>query len=238
MDFKIARKLDYDLSRVIHVGAHKFEESNEYDEYGTVEVFWIDPLPQVTPENLPKNQKFLAIAIDNVSTKSTRNFKIYDATGFSSFFELDRQGSLLRGTPSDIRTVTVEVESLRNLITENNLLKFSTLVVDTQGSELEILKSADLEQFSEVIVETSRIPLYQNESRHSEINKLMSESGFFHNFNSSDFIYAHGDQYYSRNTFKPLRLQFVKRLQQTFRFVRSFFSRVRTAIMIRVKDSF
>lgn len=230
MDFKISRKLDFKLEKVIHVGAHKFEEAPEYVNYGSNQIFWIDPFPQIDPMMLPENQEFLRIAIDDVQNKSSRDFRIYEATGFSSFYELDSPGSLLRGTPTEVETVRVEVDSLRNIQQEFNLSEFETLVIDTQGSEFEILNSANLDGIREIVVETSRIPLYTSETKHSRIHHLLRSQGFHHNFNASDYIYGHGDQYYSRKPKTRYISEYTCRTIQTVRFISSCLARTQVGV--------
>lgn len=61
-----------------------------------------------------------------------------------------------------------------------------------------MLRSFDLEKISEIIVETSRTNLYKESKPHKEIRKLLLDAGFYHNFNGSDFLLGHGDQYFSR----------------------------------------
>ena len=230
MDFKISRKLGYKLEKVIHVGAHKFEETPEYVDYGSNQILWIDPFPQIDPMMLPENQEFLRIAIDDVQSKSFRDFRIYEATGFSSFYELDSPGSLLRGTPTEVQTVRVEVNSLRNIQQEFNLSEFETLVVDTQGSEFEILNSANLDSIHEIVVETSRVPLYTSETKHSKIHQLLRSQGFHHNFNASDYFYGHGDQYYSRKPKTKYLSEYTCRTRQTVRFISSFLARTQVGM--------
>jgi FkbM family methyltransferase len=238
MDFNFSRKLKFDLNRVIHIGAHKFEEASHYEDYGTKNVFWVDPFPQIDPISLPANQEFLCIAIDDVNAKTFRDFRIYEATGFSSFFELDSPGSIIRGTPNNSRTVRVEVNSLRNVQSEYDLDGFETIVIDTQGSEFEILKSANLGKVQEVVVETSRIPLYSSETTHSEIHQFLQSEGFHHNLNNSDYIYGHGDQYYSRTSRRHHLLEICCRLRETIQFICSFLARVKIGVGRRVTTFF
>lgn len=233
MNFLIARKLGFKLDKVIHVGAHKFEESSEYEMYGSKKVFWIDPFPQRNPEILPSNQEFLKTAIDNVASETTRDFQIYEATGFSSFYELDSPGSIIRGTPSIKQTVEVKIDSLRNIQNKYELSNFRTLIIDTQGSEFDILKSTNLENIDEIIVETSRVALYKNESSHEDVDKFLTENGFIHNFNDSDFLYGHGDQYYSRDTYKMPILELRRRSVQTFNFYKSILKRILIGVIRR-----
>lgn len=234
MNFHLARKLSFNLTDVIHVGAHKFEESHEYNLYGTTQVIWIDPLPQADPETLPKNQQFIQIAIDNVKVPSQRDFKIFSATGFSSFYNLVQPKSILRGTPPQETTITVPTDSLANVVSNHNLKMFKSLVIDTQGSEFDILESAILEQFEEIIVETSRQQLYENEKSHKAINKLLIDSGFELMLNDSDYIFGHGDQYFSRSGRRNRLYEFVQRACRTFDFILSLASRIRTAVLLRL----
>lgn len=234
MNFQLAKKLAFKLEYVIHVGAHKFEESSDYNAYGTKQVVWIDPLPQIDPKTLPNNQKFIRIAVDNVSTPSQRDFKVFSATGFSSFYDLIQQESLLRGTPPREKVIKVTTDSLTNIIALNNLSNFNSLVIDTQGSEFEILLSVNLDQFDEIIVETSRKQLYENEKAHDAVNQLLIEAGFHHNMNDSDFFFGHGDQYYSKSISIKFRFQSLVRTIRTLQFIRSLYSRLGTGIRIRI----
>jgi hypothetical protein len=236
LNFELARNLSFRLTEVIHIGAHKFEESDEYVLFGTKEVFWIDPVPQSDPKSLPAGQKFLQIAVANVRKPSLREFRIFTATGFSSFYNLIQPKSLLRGTPPCEKVINVKTNSLSNVIAENHLNEYRSLVIDTQGSEFEILLSVNLEYFNEIIVETSRRQLYENEKSHTAVNELLLSAGFHHNMNDSDFFFGHGDQYYSRLRLR-YRFQFLKRTANTCNFVTSLIFRMLVAVNLRIRKN-
>lgn len=234
MNFRIAKAMKMDMGFVIHVGAHKFEEAGEYLDFGTKSVFWIDPIVQVNPESLPAGQIFLQTAVGDVAEKGSREFRIFSATGFSSFLQLEKPGSIWRGTPKLLETLNVDIDSLRNVQEKYHLQNFGTLVIDTQGSEFEILKSADLSVIDDLIIETSRVPLYSGETTHKDINKFLVMNGFHHNFNDSDLIFGHGDQYYSRTRQRQSALQFYRRLLLTLFVFQSFFNRIKVGMSMKL----
>ena len=233
MDFDLCKKMDFQLAYVIHIGAHKFEELNDYQSILTKEVIWVDPLETFLPDSLPPGHSFLKYFVTSDDATHSE-FNTYEATGFSSAKLILSPGNILFGTPerySQSSVPNISGYSIQRLLGTHSPV---TVCIDVQGSEWEVLNSLDLSKVSETIVETSRKPLYVNSKPHKEIVKLMKSAGFSHNFNTSDFFIGHGDQYFSRQAGKYQISQWVYRSRQSFYFVLSITSRLFTAAKIRL----
>jgi hypothetical protein len=100
-----------------------------------------------------------------------------------------------------------------------------------------VLRSFDLEKISEIIVETSRTNLYKESKPHKEIRNLLLDAGFYHNFNGSDFLLGHGDQYFSRVNKKYQLFQALYRVKGSINRLHSTRNRILEAIRIRIKKS-
>ena len=235
MDFKVSSKIGFELETVIHIGAHKFEELEDYVRIGTKDVLWVDPINTFLPGALPQGHQFEQFFVtENHQSHSTLN--IYEATGFSSSKQLINPGSIVLGTPSEFVKSEVPNISGRELVKLLGTRKTEgiSLCIDVQGSEFEVLKSFDLGAISEIIVETSKSPLYSDSKSTRQIIELLDKHGFFHNFNGSDFFIGHGDQYFSRIDTSQKFFELTYRLRQSARFVFSIFSRAAVALKLRM----
>jgi hypothetical protein len=238
MDFSIIKKLGFKLENVIHVGAHKFEELNFYQTIQSQRVLWVDPLDIYLPNSLPMGHSFLKrfVTSDEASHSA---FITYENTGLSSSKIISHPRNLLFGTVGDYS------QSMVPNISGRNLQEISTagcpplqvsICVDVQGSEWEVLKSFDLEKISEIIVETSRTNLYKKSKPYKDIINLLLDAGFYHNFNGSDFLLGHGDQYLSRLNKKYPFFQFFYRAKGSIIRLLSTKHRILLAIRNRITN--
>lgn len=126
-------------------------------------------------------------------------------------------------------------------ITQSSLgteLPITTLSISPQGSELEVLQSADLSLIDQIMVQTSANAFYEGAvDSKMQIETLLYRNGFSLNLDLSDALFKHGYQYFSKKneryyfvasfTFKSLTL---------FHSLTSLVKRVRVSMLKRVKS--
>jgi FkbM family methyltransferase len=115
------------------------------------------------------------------------NFHIYDIAGHrgcSSSYEFNdeyvRAFARACGPPCLERTVVLEAVGLDDVMIREGLGPPDILKLDTQGSELEILRTAGqaLQGTSLVEVETEFFPMYRGQPLFADVGTLLRSSGF------------------------------------------------------------
>ena len=191
------RLLGYIPGSVLHVGAHKFEEMEDYLSLGFSDVIWFDPIEQFKPPRLPVGHSFERVAITN-SGASSVSFKIYPgATGFSSIHEA-KEKKLLHSSLGSFEEVQVPAAPLSNYQNKSTGKKVF-LNVAAQGSEFSIISSSELSQIDYIIVLTSKHSIYKGvPDSYQLIKKYLIDYGFHLNLDLADLFFGHGFQYYSK----------------------------------------
>lgn len=185
---RIGRKPDFfhsDVKGIIHIGANEGQERAEYDRHGLA-VVWIEPIPEVfakLEENLkafPKQQALNEL-VTEVDGKEYQ-FNVASNNGASSSI-LEMGGHTeLYPKISYTRTLTLKGITLPALIEREGWQPgtYDALVLDTQGSELSILRSAGpaLKQFRYVATEVADFRAYQGCCTLQEVDDFMTSQGF------------------------------------------------------------
>lgn len=170
---------------VIHVGANTGQERAKYDQLG-VRVLWIEPIPEVF-EQLESNiasypqQKAVKALLTDVHG-SQYNFNIASNGGASSsILDLDRHSEIW---PEITYTeqVTLTSTTLTRLLADQQIdpTKFDSLIMDTQGSEMLVLKGAEelLLNFKYIKSEVADFESYQGCAQLSELTDYLQGFGF------------------------------------------------------------
>lgn len=176
------------LSGVIHVGANVGEERHEYAQQN-LSVLWFEPNPesfqklQFNIAEFPKQQAFQCLILDEDDKKYI--FHVADngegVAGASSI--LERTGHK-ESWPSVSYIKEIEVSGLTlNTFFKRHKIdksKFQFLSVDTEGTELLVLKGATeilpFIHFAEI--EVMDFDVYKNGSSMDDIDLFMSSKGF------------------------------------------------------------
>jgi FkbM family methyltransferase len=185
----IGKRREYRFLRyiggIVHVGANTGQEAELYDSFG-VGVIWIEPIPEVF-ENLkrhisgfPKQAAFNYLVTDEDDKDCTLH--IANNGGASSSI-LDLGGhSQMWPDVKYTHTITARGITLGSLLTREDIdvRKFDALILDTQGSELKILKGAAslLPNFRFVKVEVPDFESYKGCCQISELSRFMLSNGF------------------------------------------------------------
>ncbi len=191
------------ISGVIHVGANLGQEIKLYAQYGLF-VVWIEPIPDVFEKlqsnlnGIPKQIaiKGLVTDIDNVEY----HFHLASNNGASSSI---LEFNLHQDVWPDItyeRTIKLYSQTLPFLLKSNNvnLSKYDMLIVDTQGSELLVLKGAIpiLHHFSYIQTEVADFEAYKGCCQVKDVQLFLGQQGFKEISRHRFAIHPDGGSYY------------------------------------------
>jgi FkbM family methyltransferase len=147
---KLTRNCDSFLAKaagVIHVGANSGQERTVYDKH-KLNVLWIEPIPEVFEklkanlETYPKQSALQCLVADQDDAESI--FHVSNNSGeSSSVLELSLHKDIWPEVYYE-RSITLRAITLASLVDKEyiNTCYYDSLVIDTQGSELLVLKGA------------------------------------------------------------------------------------------------
>ncbi len=173
------------VSGVIHIGANAGQEAGLYARLG-LNVIWIEPIPEVferLKDNIDVYRKQLAYKLLVTETDGdTFAFHVANNGGESSSI-LDL--GLHKDVWPDVDFVdTIELEgtSLARFVEANriDLSKYQALILDTQGSELQVLRGAKetIRSFRYIQTEAADYEAYVGCCVVDDIVALLGEKGF------------------------------------------------------------
>lgn len=172
-------------SGVIHVGANEGQEIQLYARY-RLPVIWIEPIPEVL-EKLKSNLVGFPkqIALEGLVTDTDNaeyNFHLASNSGASSsILELNQHMDIW---PEVIYEKTIKLFSrtLPTLLKDNDIdaNNYDMLVIDTQGSELLVLKGSVpiLQNFTYIKTEAPDFESYKGCCQIKDIDSFLSRHGF------------------------------------------------------------
>jgi FkbM family methyltransferase len=157
------------VTGVIHIGANLGQERDLYAAYD-LNVLWVEPIPEVYARlkehiaGVPK-QRALSCLVTDVDDREYV-FHISNNDGqSSSILDLDQHKTLWPEI-AFTKSITLKSVTLSTLVKREglDLSKYDALVMDTQGSELLVLKGAVdvLPGFRFIKTEAADFALYQN----------------------------------------------------------------------------
>lgn len=170
---------------IIHIGAHKAEESTIYSRNQTEKVLWIEGNPDLikTIENnisiYPNNKVYRALLSDTENKEI--NFNITNSSMSSSILEL---GTHKQQYPDIKVEKKIKLNSLRfdNFIKKNeiNILEYNFINIDIQGAELSVLKGFGtyLDNIDYVYTEVNIDTVYEGCPLLDEIDEFLTMKGF------------------------------------------------------------
>ena len=171
---------------VIHVGAHEAQEASEYATRGLEPVLWFEAVPSLVDraaERLkvfpnqrihsgllwsePDQMKTLNLSSNDLGSSSLFQFYLHKA----SYPQVRMENSIILQTTT-LDSIVPNYSEFAN--------QFSYLVLDVQGSELEVLKgsTAVICHLDAIMVEVSIRELYKDAPIYSEIIEWLSGQGF------------------------------------------------------------
>ena len=169
---------------VIHVGAHAGQEGWIYAIMG-LPVVWFEPIPEVfrlLENSISKFSRQRAIQTLITDRDDVEyDFNVSDNQGgSSSIFEFDGHEKMYPGVGTDrvikMRSITLDTAIDRFAISKS----LDTLVLDTQGAELLVLKGGTqaLARINWILAECADFSAYKMGCQCSEIGEFLLEHGF------------------------------------------------------------
>ncbi len=192
-----------EVSGVIHVGANTGQERDLYAQY-RLNVIWIEPLTELF-EGLKKNladfpkQRALQCLITDEDDGEYPFHVASNAGESSSILEL----KLHKDVWPDVtytRMVKMRSKTLVSLLKDNHfdLADYDALVMDTQGSELLVLRGAIplLKGFRYIQTEVADFEAYKNCCRLEDIESFLSKYGYREHARKTNALHPQGGGYY------------------------------------------
>jgi FkbM family methyltransferase len=188
------------VSGVVHVGAHRGEELENYIVDGVQRAVWIEPNPEVYDEmmthfaaygwdleNRIKNHTFMLAASD-VDDQEVDFYLVYGPD--AGFMEGNKGCSSMlkpigRFESWFQKKITATTVTLDTLMERNNLdpSDYQCLMIDTQGAELLVLRGAEnlLKHITLIVAEvTFHTPDYEDNPTFEEVRDFLDAHGFSH----------------------------------------------------------
>ncbi len=149
----------YNCKNILHIGGHWGEEAEEYIALGADFTF-VEPVKEFAQVIKDKGYKCLEMAV------GTREGEFYVDRGLSSFLKTKYER-----TP--VRTEQVKAVPLSEI--EKG---FDTIIVDTEGTDFEVLQSGTLKDAKTIVVELRNKPLFVGETARDKVETYLLVQGF------------------------------------------------------------
>jgi FkbM family methyltransferase len=170
---------------IIHVGANIGQERYLYDDYGLA-VLWIEPVPEIFAKlrdniaRFPRQRALQYLVADRDGVPYP--FHVANNQGASSsMLHFGLHGEIWPDVMFE-RTISLEGLTLPSVVAREgiDLTCYDALVIDTQGSELLVLRGAAplLPYFRYVKVEASEFELYAGCCRLEEVDTFLKQFDF------------------------------------------------------------
>ena len=160
----LIKKFDIKVNGILHVGAHKCEEYNTYQNI-TSNILWIEAFPELV-EECKKIYPEINIINSVVSDKDndTIEFFISSNSKCSSIMDFDYHKELYPEIIMNSK-ITLQTKKIITLYRENGIndKSYNLLVIDIQGAELMALNGMEnlINSFDAVYVEVAEKALYK-----------------------------------------------------------------------------
>ena len=182
------------LNGVIHVGAHRGEEINEYGDLGAKTVIWVEANPEVFDEmcimltnaeaNIDSHAFQYAASTEDHGTAEFNRYYGPDAghlvgnKGCSSLLKAEGRFEEWYKDTIEVETITIDT-----LLEEEgfNVEDFQLLNMDVQGAELMVLKGSEkvLDNVKWITTEaTWKDPDYIDNVMYDELKSFLESKGF------------------------------------------------------------
>ena len=175
-----------EITGVIHVGANTGQEIQTYNHHN-LDVIWVEPITEVFKvlleniKNYPKHIAYNSLITD--TDNKEYDFHIANNYGQSSSIYGLKKHKQIWPDIHYIANLRLKSITLKKLIqkTKTDIRKYQALIIDTQGSELLILKGATdiLHHFKFITLEVADFESYENCCKLSDIEAYMEENNFY-----------------------------------------------------------
>lgn len=216
--------------KILHVGAHLAEESEDYDKFFKAPIVWIEAQPNLCEElrlklNSEKNTVIEACILDKDG--EILSFNISSNSQSSSLLSF---GSHLINHPEVLVTKVIKVKTQRldTLLVDSEVPDFINL--DMQGVELKALKSLGkmIDQIQVVYTEVNREEVYANCDLIHEVDYFLIGHGFKRLATRWKIASGWGDALYVRDHFQ--RRNFRQIIRSNYKLLRFYLPQVKGVI--------
>jgi len=170
---------------VIHVGANVGEERELYRGYG-LDVLWIEPIPDVFARlraniaGFPRQHALECLVTDR--DDASYEFNVANNDGESSSILALKEHRDVWPEVRFTRTIALRSSTLATLLTRESVdvARYDALVMDTQGSELLVLRGAEpvLGQFKFIKTEVPDFEAYAGCAKLEDIERFLRHRGY------------------------------------------------------------
>jgi len=173
------------VTGVVHVGANTGQEIMLYAKYG-LSVVWIEPIGEVfrvLQSNLKgvPNQIALQALVTDLDNRPYQFHLASNNGASSSILELNLHQDIWPEVVYE-KTITLYSKTLASLLKENNIngSAYDMLVMDTQGSELLVLRGAEpiLQNFTYIKTEVPDFESYTGCCQLKDLHLFLSQHGY------------------------------------------------------------
>lgn len=185
---KIKKDPDFFFKKIkglIHIGANEGQERDKYKKY-SLSVAWVEPIPEVF-EQLKRNiadysdQKAFKYLLTDQDDKEVE-LKISNNNGASSsILDLGLHKHIWPSV-NYINSIKLKSLTLNTLINKEslNIKDYQALIIDTQGSELLVLKGASeiLLNINYVVTEAADFESYVGCCKIGDLSEFLGKYGF------------------------------------------------------------
>ena len=163
----------YSPKNILHIGGHIGEEGEIYKQMGA-NVLFVEPVKEYA--DIIKNNGFNVLNVAVGNKRGKVDFRV--AGIFSSTMkrasQQEYEDNWLKEHNTRVYNTTVDMIKLEDI--EGS---FDILVVDTEGTVLDVLQSGKLNYKVIVAEESSSLePQFENEPHNSEIEKYLNKMGY------------------------------------------------------------
>ena len=188
---------------VIHIGANIGQERHLYADRGLA-VLWIEPIPSVFAtlvDNIreePRQRAINALLLDKDDVEHVFHVASNDGAS-SSIFDFHMHSDIWPEI-SYVVDLRIRSSTLPSVLRREGveLFEYDALVLDTQGSELFVLKGAEpiLGRFRYIQTEAADFESYRDGALASQITSFMKEHGFVLTYKQQMARHQSGGRYY------------------------------------------
>ena len=179
----LKNKYNLNIKGIIHVGAHKGEEVDEYFKCGVSNIILVEPIPYICDDLKTRlkhtNIKIFQLALSDVNGES--DFYVTNHTMSSSLLKL-KYHKVIEPNVVEIEKISVITKRFETLVEENNIIMddYNFLTIDVQGAELLVLKGFGdlLKNIDYIVSEINREELYDKCALESDIDNMLLPMNF------------------------------------------------------------
>jgi SAM-dependent methyltransferase len=151
---------EYSPKKLLHIGGHFGEEGELYKELG-IDFTYVEPVAEYAEEIRKRGYKCLEIAVGNLEGDF-----IVDEGGVSSFLK------------HPFEQVVKRIEYKKGVPLSEIEEGFDTIVMDTEGTALEVLQSGTLKDVQTIMCEIRKQPVFEGEASQQVVEDYLKTKGF------------------------------------------------------------